>query len=372
MKVGILCSGVALGVYIPGISIHRQLRNRNWESEVFVLENLLLEEKKNKLPENKEAFHKNFALALAGQKLARDIVPSLDRERILEIFEIWIKERISYFIVVSGFWMSIIEIFREMFPDIGIFVECLHIDSDFSPSWKKALKNRDEANNVWLFSHDEKRIVRELRVTGKAPLPYDRRENRFLIHGGGWGMGTYQGKIPILREHGINLDIIAYDVREVPSNPGNDRYFMVDPDWHPWLKNENNQHVYPPFARIIPGSKPVFESKDEYPDLFDITRAVKAVISKPGGSTLIDSLSSATPIVMLEPFGEHEKKNAELWIGLGFAVSFDDWERSGFDFGLLRQLHVNLLDARGRHEDYIHYLENVLKVQNIDKQDIVG
>lgn len=46
MKIAILCSGVALGVYIPGLYLCGRLREKGTCANVFVLENLFLDEKK--------------------------------------------------------------------------------------------------------------------------------------------------------------------------------------------------------------------------------------------------------------------------------------------------------------------------------------
>ncbi len=68
-------------------------------------------------------------------------------------------------------------------------------------------------------------------------------------------------------------------------------------------------------------------------------------MSKPGGGTLLDSLWSATPAVLLEPFGAHEQRNADLWIQLGYGISFEDWQNQGFAPEVLQELHEALLKA---------------------------
>ena len=68
--------------------------------------------------------------------------------------------------------------------------------------------------------------------------------------------------------------------------------------------------------------------------------------------TLVDSLASATPLVYLEPFGRHEEKNAELWMHLGFGISYSDWKAVDYSMETLEGLHRNLLKARGSYIDY--------------------
>ena len=85
----ILCSGVALGVYIPALWVNYQLKMRGAATEVVVLESLFTDEKQNKVLVNKAAFHQNFAVAKMGQKMARDIGPHLDPERLKELYASW-------------------------------------------------------------------------------------------------------------------------------------------------------------------------------------------------------------------------------------------------------------------------------------------
>jgi UDP-N-acetylglucosamine:LPS N-acetylglucosamine transferase len=76
------------------------------------------------------------------------------------------------------------------------------------------------------------------------------------------------------------------------------------------------------------------------------------MVSKPGGGTMLDSIWSATPLVLLEPFGEHEARNAELWERLGFGISVDRWRDTGFAVEVLEEIHDNLLRAKPGIPDY--------------------
>jgi hypothetical protein len=348
----ILCSGVALGVYIPAILVDYQLRCKGAVTEVVVLESLMVKEKQAKIIQNKKAFHQSFRVALTGQKMAQDLRPSLDHQALEELFSGWLREKRRNFIVFSGFWMSILMEYRKRFPFLDLQVENVHMDAAISASWKTFKEESQLFNNIWLFDGAARKLHREIAVTGENPAAYDARPGRFVIHGGGWGMGTYQSIIPELEEREILLDIVVYDRLEasVPK-PGN-RYFMVDPTWSPWHRNRDNRHEFPPFGEIMPGKRPAFKNKPEYHELFDLIRMSKAIISKPGGATLIDSLSAATPLVMLEPFGGYEQENAGLWESLGFGIAYPQWRQSGFSLALLEELHQNLLRTRGTLLDY--------------------
>lgn len=345
----ILCSGVALGVYIPAILTEYQLRSEGLDTEVVVLEDLLPKDKKNKVLENKKAFHQSFRVALTGQKMARDLWPILDQNAVDALFKKWKSEKRLDFIVFSGFWMSVLKEYalRSGFKYQELNIDIIHMDAVISASWRNYQTESQLFNNVWLFNWTEKRLTYELPISQVTPKAYHERQERFVIHGGGWGMGTYQSKIPELEENGIPLDIIAYDVSETTKPKQGNRYFMIDPVWSPWQRNKENRHEFPPFGEVVPGSTPIFRNKPEYHELFDLISSSKGIISKPGGATLLDSLSSATPIIMLEPFGDYEEKNADLWEALGFGIRYNDWRQTGYSREVLTQLHENLLRTKG-------------------------
>lgn len=71
MRVNILCSGVALGVYVPGLDLARDLRRRGHDAQIWLFEDLMPEEKREALGEAKITFHRDFRMAIAGHRLAR-------------------------------------------------------------------------------------------------------------------------------------------------------------------------------------------------------------------------------------------------------------------------------------------------------------
>ncbi len=356
-KTTILCSGVALGVYIPAILVEYKLRNNGIPTDIVVIENLLKDEKISRIADNKKIFHKNFRIALTGQKMATDLFPVCDTRKINDLFELWINENRRNFIIFSGFWMSIVSEYMKRLGDEKLNIDIIHMDAAISASWKHFSEESLMHNNIWLFSGESKKLNYEISVSEDEPIPFRSRNNRYVIHGGGWGMGTYQGVIPELEENHLHLDIVAYDIEETLEGTGKDnRYYMIDPGWSPWLKNINNRHEFPPFGEIKKNEEPVFMNREEYHELYDVIRRSNAIISKPGGATLLDSLSSATPLIMLDPFGDYEKNNAELWECLEFGIPYEKWKADGYSFERLELIHNNLLKRRDTHdyvEDYI-------------------
>ncbi len=350
--VSILCSGVALGVYIPALLTDYQLRELGVKTELLVLENLLKEDKRKIIRESKKAFHGSFRVALAGQKMARDLKPNFDSRAVYDLFKLWDKENRRRFIVFSGFWLSVLKEYCGTAGQEGLCIEIVHMDAAVSASWKLFMEESKAFNNIWIFGRKGNNLAYEIPVGGKKPEAYGERPDRYVIHGGGWGMGTYQGRIPELTDMGFNLDIVAYYIEEALERVKGRRYYMVDPEWQPWTENSEGRYEFPPFGEIGVNINISYKNKTEYHELFDVIRKSRAVISKPGGATLMDSLASATPLVMLEPFGDYERKNSELWEGLGYGIPYEKWKSSGFSSVVLEKLHKNLMKAGGKLVNY--------------------
>jgi hypothetical protein len=360
----ILCSGVALGVYIPALLVNYQLRRHKLNTEVIVLENYYTSESKEKLEFHKKAYHNNFSIALMAHKMTRDIQFSLDQELINSLLQNWEEENRRYFIIWSGFWMPIIEIYRNRVAPQKLNIDLCRIDADISASFKIYKERHQDDNEVWLWNWEQKKLIYEIPVTNQPSLPYGERVNRFVIHGGGWGIGTYQSKVPELEEKGILLDIVAYNIADTVRKKDGNRYFMVDPEWSPWKVNQNNQHEFPPFGEI--GSNLIqtdFKNKEEYHELYDVIRQSRAIISKPGGGTLIDSLASATPVILLDPYGYAEQRNSDLWEYLGYGITYNKWQKMDYDTQIIEVLHRNLLTRANTTLNYSQILAK--KIQRL-------
>ncbi|MET1074632.1 MAG: hypothetical protein ABWY11_18440 [Umezawaea sp.] len=346
----ILTSGVALGVHVPGLLLADRLREQGVDVTVSVLERLLPEDKLRTTAGMKVAFHRDFRLARAGQRVASDPVAAVDPAAVSSLRARWRAEQVRQFVVFSGFWLRLVERYLSTCP-VRPRVDVCHVDSVLSPSFRRAPDVG--ARPIWLAHADSGRVPCRIPVSRRPPLPWRDRADRLLVHGGGWGMGTYREQVEGLRAQGFGLDVIAYEPADVSDQDAGVRYHMMDPDWHPW-----HDDGYPPFGEVTPGAAPEFRRSTGHHGSFDLCRRALAVISKPGGGTLLDSLWSATPVVFLDPFGDHERRNADLWRGLGLGLSFVDWKASGFDVGLLGEAHEALLAARDV-PDYSHLLAGV-------------
>ncbi|WP_433697167.1 hypothetical protein [Nocardiopsis sp. CA-288880] len=341
----VLTSGVALGVHVPGLLLARRVREQGGDIRVTVLERLLPEQKRVTTEKMKWAFHRDFRVALAGRGIAADPSKAVEEEAVEELFRSWRGGGVHTLVVFSGFWLPIVARYAAR-CDRPPRVHVCHVDSVPSPSLRRADTSGLDVTHVRLADAENGTIPCSIPVSREPAPAWSEREQRLLVHGGGWGMGTYREQARRLSALGFALDVIAYEAQDVLDAP-RVRYHMVDPDWHPWLDDG-----YPPLGRVRPGRPIRYTRGADHHSSFDLAGAAIATVSKPGGGTLLDSLWSATPVVFLKPFGDHERRNAELWEGKGFGIPFERWEGNGFAVDELHEAHLRLLDATANVPDY--------------------
>lgn len=368
----ILTSGNSLGAYVPGIRLVEQLRRRGIQTEAEVLERLFPEETRRNMIRTKQLFHNSFEAAKMGTRMARDIGLTLDEAAVDNLLQRWRDEGRSVFLAVTGFWIPVLQRYEKMMHPEPIRAEFLRLDAVDTPSYRPYENVYLRYRHHWLYRlgrEDTSELHAKLTMSDTEIVPYSERERRIVVHGGGWGIGTYRSKIANIQRH-YPLAIVAYHSEEVQDALPCDRIYMTDPNWHPWLEeslsydrimqaaqatqtaqttltnlsNLSNQIDigYPPMAEWKRNEPLTYERGTNGPLLYEVIRNSLAIVSKPGGGTLIDSLSSATPLIYLEPFGEHERANAELWERLGFGISYDRWLEGDCSWEMLYELHRNL------------------------------
>ncbi len=351
--VTILASGVHLGVYVPSLLVRTGLTARGVAAEVLVLEDFYKPGHRDRLPSLKRLFHADFSAALMAHRMVGDIRPALDPDRVSRLLDSWQSENRRCFVMWSGFWMPILEEYRRRFAPGIVQIDLCRIDAEVSATFKAYADIDIEQpgyREIWLWRKADRRLVHGVQVAG-PPLPWADRRRRAVVHGGGWGIGTYRDKIGELGRSGLGLDIIAYDPAEAEDHPTH-RWFMVDPGWCAWGGEPGRAAEFPPFGPVTGRVAGPFVNRPDHHDLFDVVRQAEAIVSKPGGGTLIDSLAAATPLIMLEAYGYAEQANAEVWEHLGFGISYQSWKESGWDRALLERLHGNLRAAAPLAIDY--------------------
>lgn len=340
--VTILTSGVGLGIYVPALLIERRLRREGCAAAVEVLEDYYTPAHQASHLRHKDAHHQSFALAQIAHRMARDVQACMDAGRVDRLLARWAVEERTRFVVWAGFWLPILERYRAA-TGRAIDVDHCRIDAEVSASFRIYGEMPSDAREIWLWNWSDKRIHHEIPVGDAPPIPFAARDDRLVVHGGGWGIGTYASRAAELPRTRYALDIVVDKAAEAIDADAGDRCYALDPGWRPWHRDAQGRLEFPPMAQVVDPDAVDYRRNDDYHVFHDTIRGAKAIVSKPGGGTLIDSLASATPVILLEPYGYAEISNGRIWEHLGYGISFDMWRDSGYDAGVLERLHDNLM-----------------------------
>ncbi|MDN3578546.1 hypothetical protein QWZ03_17405 [Chitinimonas viridis] len=347
----ILTSAVGLGVYIPALLIQGRLRQQGLVVRCEVLEDYYTASRQQSHIAHGEAHHADFALAQLAHRMARDVQGCLDGERLQTLLADWARQGCRHFMVWSGFWLPILARYQAQ-TGWALEIDHCRIDAEMSASFRVHADLAAQGREIWLWHGDAGRLVHEIPVGSAPPLPWQQRQARLTVHGGGWGIGTYQARAEALAQAGFALDrVIHTEAEATVARPG-DACFLLQPGWRAWHRDAAGELQFPAMGEVTASRETLYLRRAQYHVLYDVIRRNQAIVSKPGGCTLIDSLASATPVVLLEPYGYAEARNADIWLQLGFGIRYEDWRDSGFDPALLAQLHHNLLAHAGRGTDY--------------------
>lgn len=344
--IALLTSGATLGTHVPALILAERLRRAGAEVRVHVFEELLPAQEIDRLRAAKAAFRGTFRVAVAAQRMVRDQAPALDEERVAALVEGWRAEGVGTIVAFSGFWVPVVERYRAGAPG-PVRADVCHLDSAATPSFRLFDETTADYRHIWMFDAEHDTIPTSIPVTEQAPVPWSDRDRRVFAHGGGWGLGTYRDRAAELAGHGIGVDVVAHDRADCVAAGEQLRYYLVDPGWEAWMDGG-----YPPFGLLQDDGSVDYRRGLTHHASFDVAGRSLAMLCKTGGGTLIDSLWAATPIISLEPFGEHEHINALLWERLGFGLSYEAWRSSDFSIEVLEKAHLALLQAREGVADY--------------------
>jgi hypothetical protein len=337
-----LTSGVALGTHIPGLLLDRALSARGLPSRVYVLEKYFPDEVRQRIQIAKRRYSRDYRLAKAAHALATDHAELIAPETLTALFDEWDAAEVGSFTVFSGFWTEIVSAYVERRPDV--LVDVCHVDAVASPSHRHAAELTG-STHTWLLDARTNTLNETIPVTkAGALLPWQSRSISFLAHGGGWGMGTHTAAATRLVEKGESVSLILPEPWSDP--PAGLSAYHQDPSWEPGPGTA--------FPRLVAGAgtaAPAFDSREHWADTFELTRRSRAVVSKPGAGTLIDSLNAATPVLFTEALGGWELANEGVWCALGFGMRLSEWWDKR-DPALLEAMHERLRAARDRAASY--------------------
>ncbi|PUA34624.1 hypothetical protein C8Z91_34735 [Paenibacillus elgii] len=318
----ILTSITTFGNYIPALRLREILSEKNISNDLLLIESLYSESALTRLERFKKSSKENYKFIQFALRLIRNTMSTVEPTKKQITLNSWFKMGIKNFIVFSGFWLPILKEYEQM---IGINVIVFHVDKGLSPSYDFFWPLDSNYVSKWL--HDKENIKFFLRRHPEV-MKYENRNKEIVVHGGGWGVGNWGTLLNDLSQS--NFKIIIAEI-ESNINNGNQANVKIRPDWIG--SGVIKELIYPPM---------VSEGATEEEPLFNWIKKSCGVISKPGGSTLLDCMLTATPLVVLEPVGKHEVENADYFLNMGFGIEYSAWKRNDFSISTLKQLHKNI------------------------------
>lgn len=351
----VLTSAVGLGVYLPALLIQRALSGQGVAAEIEVIEAQYRPEKQQAHVASRDAQQRDFALAKIANRMVRDVADCLDAARVQRLFAHWAGQGRDRFVVWSGFWLPLLDGYRR-YSGLPLKLDHCHIDAAVSASFRIHSQFADAGRDVWLWNWDRRELGHRIAVGTRPARPYSQRDATLVMHGGGWALGTYLDTLSELSRADYGLNVVVPQAQAPLPRRERDRHFALDAEWRAWIRNPGGGHDFPPMFELNNDGSRVALDNAGHHAMHELIRDAKAIVSKPGGCTLIDSLAAATPVVFLEAYSASEERNASIWRHLGFGISYEDWRSSGFDEDTLRGLHENLLSAQDQGTDYIRSL----------------
>lgn len=338
----VLTSGVALGTHVPGLLVNDAFAAHGLASRVYVLEQLFPEDVRQRIRSAKGRYGRNFRLAKAAHALATDHAELIPSAAVAALFEEWDASGASSVAVFSGFWTPLVREYVRGRPDVR--VDVCHLDAVASPSHRRA-EEIPGSTRSWLLDAQANALNEGILIGGDGVrIPWTSRSIGFLAHGGGWGMGNHAHAASELAEAGESVSLLLTEPQNGP--PGKPAVYHQEPGWEAW------SHAGFPRLAAGPGTAaPPFLSRDRWSDSFELTRRARAVVSKPGAGTLVDSLNAATPVLFTEALGEWELANERVWCTLGFGMRLAEWMDKR-DPALLEAMHERLCEASGGIASY--------------------
>lgn len=166
-------------------------------------------------------------------------------------------------------------------------------------------------------------------------LAQDAREFDFVTHGGGWAMGDFREVLTQLP--GPAAILLPRDRAMAEKDRLLSRaslFFDID------LGNESATE-FARLAQVTETGYRILPPMAHHGSLDVISRA-RALVSKPGGATVVDSYLAQTPVLFLDPISLYEQGNAEFIEQAGIGMRLRDFLAKGSDPALLRGFAGNL------------------------------
>ncbi|PTX58967.1 hypothetical protein C8N46_11136 [Kordia periserrulae] len=350
-SINILTSIIGYGIYFPALMVYERLKALQYNVHIYSIECYFNEQATAEFEQTKKAFQKDVRLAQIASRIPVKYTKKLSDEKTKALFTEWESHETTHFLCFSGLWLDTLQSYKQQHPTCVI--DMCRVDSAVSATWE-ALKRHDNliANDVSFFNADTNDIKYVLNIPEIQPLPYSERENEVAMHGGGWDLGDFtQMTNHFTNDYHVNLIVNAS--QELSKE--NITLYANQPNWNP-LYDEG----FPPFGKIQNDSEIITKNYEKHPGILTVLLKSKAIVSKPGGMTLMDSLMTETPLLFLQSIGKNEQYNQQLWETLQLGISLEKWLESTQKDLLLQEMQSNLLEIKAKTPCFITTYTNII------------
>lgn len=352
--INIVSSIIGYGVYFPALMIYEQLKTLGYDVHIYIIERFFDENAMTEFERTKAAFKKDVRLVQIASRIPVKYTKKLSTKKTKALFESWKTNQTTHFLCFSGLWLETLQTYKKQQPNCTI--DCCRVDSKISSTWEKFDElNALITNDLSFFNAVENKINYVLNIPEIQPLPYAERNNTVTIHGGGWDLGNFATTTEQFTQN-YHVNLIVNDL-EGTSAIKNSSLFANKPKWNPLYENG-----FPPFGRINSDKTIALKTNKKHPGILNVLAKSNAIVSKPGGMTLMDSLITETPLIFLKSVGKNENSNQKLWETLQLGISLETWQKSDHQATLLNEMHEHIVSIKKETPcfltTYINLLEN--------------
>jgi len=354
ITINIVTSIIGYGVYFPARIIYEQLKARDYDVHIYIIERYFETKAMSEFERTKSSFKKDVRLVRIASRIPVSYVSKLNAEKTKALFKEWTANSSTHFLCFSGLWLETLQEYKKIHSDC--IIDCCRVDSAVSSTWGTLSSLRDIiTNDLSFFSSSAQKIKYVLNIPELQTIPYSARENEVIIHGGGWSLGDFiSTKDQFTDAYHVNL--IVHKIEAGISEDEHVTLYANEPEWNPLYKDG-----FPAFGKIFKNGTAQFNTSQKHPGILKVIAKSKAIVSKPGGMTLMDSLISETPLLFLKSVGKNEDANKILWETLQLGIPIDVWQKHKDKGAILREIQQRIVAIKEETPCFLKTYMNLLE-----------
>jgi hypothetical protein len=346
-SINIVTSIIGYGVYFPALIVYEQLKALNYDVHIYIIERFFDEKAISEFERTKTAFQKDVRLVQIASRIPVKYTEKLSPEKTSALFDEWEQHNTSHFLCFSGLWLATLKAYKDKHSHCVI--DTCRVDSAVAATWE-ALSGHEDliANDLSFFNAKTNTVNYVLNIPEITPLPYSERTQNVTMHGGGWDLGDFTSKTAQFTDT-YHVNLIVNDRKELSDE--NVTLYANQPKWNPLYANG-----FPPFGSI----DTAHANYEKHPGILTVLAQSKAIVSKPGGMTLMDSLISETPLIFLKSVGKNENSNQQLWENLQLGISLETWLQSEEKEAILDEMQARIVALKTKTPCFLKTYTNLI------------